>query len=199
MQFDKSFVFGSNPIYIIPHISYHMVRPILLVLGAVPAVLAAVVAASLLTQPDIPFSAAVSEDNIEIEYTIHDLRVVSFGVTERVGADRTQILTIKRDGDLRLMVTEDGFPQPTVESSLTEAEVIRIIALIKETGFMAMPEDTFPVRDDITQYARHSVKITLNGAVTKVTWPEQNATDGFIPPIITQVEIKLGEVLDVVR
>ena len=44
-----------------------MVRPIILVLGAVPAVAAAVVAASLLSQPEIPFSAAVSDDNIEIE------------------------------------------------------------------------------------------------------------------------------------
>lgn len=176
-----------------------MVRPILLAVGAIPAVLAAVTAASLLSQPEIPFSAAVFEDDIEIEYTVHDLRVVSFGVTERVGADRTQILTIQRDGDLRLMVTEDGFPRPTVESSLTEEEVIRIIALIKETGFMALPEDTFPVRDDAVEYTRHTVKVTLNGAVTKVTWPEQNATDGFVPPIITQVELKLGEVLEGAR
>lgn len=176
-----------------------MVRPIILVLGAVPAVAAAVVAASLLSQPEIPFSAAVSDDNIEIEYTVHDLRVVSFGVTERVGADRTQILTIQRDGDVRLIVTEEGFPQPTVRSSLTEEEVIRLIALIKETGFMALPEDTFPVRDDAVEYRRHAVKVTLNGAVTKVTWPEQNATDGFIPPIITQVEMKLGDVLEQAR
>ena len=173
-----------------------MVRPILLVLGAVPAVLAAVVAVSLVSQPDIPFSAAVPGDNIQIEYTIHDLRVVSFGVTERVGAERTQILTIQRDGDVRLIVTEDGFPQPTVESSLTEEEVIRLIALIKETGFMALPEDMFPIRDNVVEYRRHAVKVILNGAETKVTWPEQNATDGFIPPIITQVEMKLGDILE---
>lgn len=176
-----------------------MVKPIVLVLGAVPAVVAAAVAAMLLSQPGIPFSAAVPEDNIEIEYTVHDLRVVSFGVAERVGAERTQILTIQRDGDVRLIVTEGGFPQPTVESSLTEEDVIRLIALIKETGFMALPEDTFPVRDDIVEYRRHGVKVTLNGAETKITWPEQNATDAFIPPIITHVEMKLGDILERAR
>lgn len=176
-----------------------MVRPVILVLGAVPAVAAAAIAVSLLLQPAIPFSAAVPEDNIEIEYTIHNLRVVSFGVTERVGADRTQILTIQRDGDIRLIVTEDGFPQPTVESFLTEPEMIRLVALVKETGFMALPEDTFSIRDDVTQYVRHTVKVTLNGAVTRVTWPEQDATDEFIPPILTHVQTKLGEVLERVR
>ena len=176
-----------------------MVRPIMLVLGAVPAVVAVAVAAMLLSQPGIPFSAAVPEDNIEIEYTVHDLRVVSFGVTERVGADRTQILTVQRDGDVRLIVTEGGFPQPTVESSLSEEEVIRLIALIKETGFMALPEDTFPVGEDVVEYRRHAVKVTLNGAETKITWPEQNATDAFIPPIITHVEMKLGDILERAR
>ena len=49
-----------------------MVRPIILVLGAIPAVIAALFAIPLLTNPEIPFSAAVPEDNIEIEYTVHD-------------------------------------------------------------------------------------------------------------------------------
>lgn len=173
-----------------------MVRPIILVIGAIPAGIAVLFAVSLLTQPEIPFSAAVPEDNIEIEYTVHDLRKVSFGVTERVGADRTEILTVERDGDLTLIVTDGGYPQPTMHSSLSGEDVIRLIALIKETGFMAIPEDTFPVRDDVNEYRRHTVKVTLNGAVTKVTWPEQNATDTFLPPLITHVEANLQSILE---
>ncbi len=176
-----------------------MVKPIILVMGAIPAVVAALFAVSLLAPPEIPFSAAVPEDNIEIEYTVHDLRKVSFGVTERVGADRTEILTVERDGDLTLITTDGGYPQPTVHSSLSGEDVIRLIALIKETGFMAIPEDTFPVREDVSEYRRHTVKITLNGAVTKVTWPEQNATDTFLPPLITHVESNLQSVLERTR
>lgn len=176
-----------------------MVKPIILVLGAIPAVIAALFAIPLLTNPEIPFSAAVPEDNIEIEYTVHDLRKVSFGVTERVGADKTEILTVERDGGLTLLVTDGGYPQPTMHSELSEEEVMRTIALVKETGFMAIPEDIFPVRDDVTEYSRHTVKVTLNGAVTRVTWPEQNATDTFIPPIITQVELHLDGILERTR
>ena len=86
-----------------------------------------------------------------------------------------------------------------MHSELSEEEVMRTIALVKETGFMAIPEDIFPVRDDVTEYSRHTVKVTLNGAVTRITWPEQNATDMFIPPIITQVELHLDGILERAR
>lgn len=171
----------------------------MLILGAIPAAMALLLVIPLLTQPDIPFTAAVPQDDIEIEYTVHDLRRVSFGVTERLGADRTSILTIERDGDVRLFQTKEGYSEPTIYDTISENEVIRLIALIKETGFIALPENTFPVRDDITEYTRHTVKVTLNGAELKVTWPEPNATDKFIPPIITQVEGTLDLILENVR
>lgn len=172
-----------------------MVKPVIIILGAVPALAAILISVPLLTQQDIPFSAAVPGDAIEIEYSVHDLRVVSFGVTERLGADRSQILTIRGDGDVRLLVTEGGYPQPTVRQGISEDEVMRLVALIKETGFMAIPEDTFPVSDGIIEYARHTVKITLNGATTQITWPEQNATEAFIPPIITLVQERMDAIL----
>ena len=176
-----------------------MVKPVLLVLGAIPAAVAILLAASLLSQPEIPFSAAVPEDDIEIEYTVHDLRRVSFGVTERTGADRTNILTVERNGDITLLQINEGYPQPAIHDTLPEDEVIRLIALVKETGFMALPEDTFPVLENATEYTRHTVKVTLNGAITKVSWPEQDATAGFIPPIITHVENTLWSILEETR
>ena len=174
-----------------------MVRPTILVLGAIPAIIAMVLVAPMLLRSEIPFSAAVPEDDIKIEYTVNDLRRVSFGVTERLGAERTEILTLERNGDITLLITDGGYPQPTIQSSIDETDLMHIIALIKETGFMALPENNFPIKDDATEFTRHTVKITLNGAVTKITWPQQNATEKFIPPIITQVESKLEALLDV--
>ncbi len=176
-----------------------MVKPVILVLGAIPAIIAIILVAPMLGRAEIPFSAAVPEDDIEIEYTVHDLRRVSFGVTERLGADRTDILTIKEDGDVELRISEEGYAQPTITASMNQTEILHLVALIKETGFMALPEDTFPVRGDIEQYTRHTVKVTLNGAITRITWPEQDATDRFIPPIITQVESRLVAILDDTR
>lgn len=153
------------------------------------------IAIPLLTQPEIPFSAADPNDIIEIEYTKHHLKKVSFGVTERVGSEKTEILSIRKDGDVTYTVTERGYPQPDKKSEISQDEVLRLAALIKETGFMKIPSESFPVRDDVDEYQKSSVKITLNGAVTQIHWPEQNATDKFVPPIITQVESELEKIV----
>lgn len=172
-----------------------MVRPIVIGIAAIPAIIAILIAIPLLTQPEIPFSAANPNDRIEIEYTKHHLKKVSFGVTERVGSEKTEILSIQKDGDVTYTVTERGYPQPDKKSEISQDEVLRLAALIKETGFMAIPSESFPVRDDVDEYQKSSVKITLNGAVTQIHWPEQNATDKFVPPIITQVESELEKIV----
>ena len=71
----------------------------------------------------------------------------------------------------------------------------KIRALIKETGFIAIPSESFAILDDATEYQKSNVKITLNGQVNQIHWPEQNATSGFIPPIITMVESELDQIM----
>ena len=176
-----------------------MVKPIHIVFGAIPAIIAMLIAIPLLTQPEIPFSAANPNDRIEIEYTKHQLKKISFGVTERVGAQKTEILSITQNGDVRYTVTEEGYPKPDINSEIDEEQVKRLTALVKETGFMAIPSESFPVKEEITDYKRSSVKITLNGQITQIHWPEQNATEKFVPPIITMVESELDQIIKQVR
>ena len=71
----------------------------------------------------------------------------------------------------------------------------KLTALIKETGFMAIPNESFPINDDVKEYQKSSLKITLNGQVNQIHWPEQNATEKFVPPIITMVEAKLDQII----
>jgi len=176
-----------------------MVKPIHIAFGAIPAIIAILIAIPLVTQPEIPFSAANPNDRIEIQYTKHQLKKVSFGVTERVGAQKTEILSIKQDGDVTYTVTEEGYPQPDIKKEISQERVKRLTALIKETGFMAIPSESFPVRDNVTDYQRSSVKVTLNGRVTQIHWPEQNATEKFVPPIITLVESELDQIINQIR
>ena len=72
-------------------------------------------------------------------------------------------------------------------------------ALFKETGFMEIPSESFPVKDDIVNYQKSNIKITLNGQSTKIHWPQQNATEKFIPPIITMVELELDQIIEQIR
>ena len=172
-----------------------MVKKFHIILGAIPVIIALLISVPLLTKNEIPISAANSLDRIEIEYTKHQLKKISYGVTERTGAEKTEILYIKNDGDVKYSVTEQGYLQPDIRSKLDEKTLNRIKALIKETGFIAIPSESFPILDNATEYQKSNVKVTLNGRVNQIHWPEQNATSGFIPPIITMVELELDKII----
>ena len=172
-----------------------MVKPIYLALGAIPVIVALLISVPLLTKNEIPMSAANSADKIEIEYTKHQLKKISYGVTERTGSQKTEILFIKNDGNVKYSVTEQGYLQPDIRSKLDEEKLEKIKALIKETGFISIPSESFSILENVTDYQKSNVKITLNGRVNQIHWPEQNATSDFIPPIITMVESELDKII----
>ena len=173
-----------------------MVKPIVLVLAAIPAIVAVLIAIPLITKSDIPYSAANPNDVIEIEYTKHQLKKISFGVTERIGAQKTEILLIKNNGEIKYTVTEDGYPKPDIRSHLDDQKLRKLKALIKETGFISIPSESFPIRDNVTDFQKSNIKITLNGRVNQINWPEQNVTDKFIPPIISMVGSQLDKIAE---
>lgn len=172
-----------------------MVKSIYFVLGAIPVIVALLISVPLLTKNEIPMSAANSFDKIDIEYTKHQLKKISYGITERVGAQKTEILSIKNDGDIKYSVTEHGYIQPDIRSKLDKEKLDKLKALIKETGFIAIPSESFSILENATEYQKSNVKITLNGHVNQIHWPEQNATSDFIPPIITMVESELDQII----
>jgi hypothetical protein len=173
-----------------------MVKPVMLLIGAIPIIFAILIAIPMVTQPEIPRSAVVPEDQITIEYTKHQLKIVSFGVTERAGSEFTEILIVKNDGEIRYSVVEEGFPQPEETSRINKEKLKKLTAIIKETGFMQIPTESFPVREDVEEYQKSTIKVTLNGKTRQIHWPEQNATDKFIPPIITLVELELDQIIN---
>ena len=172
-----------------------MVKSFHLALGAIPVIMALLISVPLLTKNEIPISAANSFDKIEIEYTKHQLKKISFGVTERTGSQKTEILLIKNDGDTKYSVTDNGYLQPDIRSKLDEKQLNKIKALIKETGFISIPSESFLILENVTDYQKSNVKITLNGKTNQVHWPEQSATTDFIPPIITMVESELDQII----
>ncbi len=172
-----------------------MIKPIYLVFGAIPIIAAILLVTPLLLKNEIPTSAANYTDNIEIEYTKHQLKKISYGVTERIGAQKTEILFIKNNGEIKYSVTEQGYVKPDVRSKLDESKLNKIKALIKETGFISIPSESFKILDNVTEYQKSNVKVTLNGRVNQIHWPQQNTTSDFIPPIITMVESELDMIM----
>jgi hypothetical protein len=173
-----------------------MVKPIVIVIAAIPAIVAILIAIPLITQSEIPYSASNSSDITEIEYAKYQLKKISFGVTERVVAQKTEILLIKNNGEMKYSVNEDCYTKPDIKSTLDEQKLRKLKALIKETGFIAIPSESFQIRDNVTDFQKSNIKVILNGRINQINWPEQNATDQFIPPIISMVESQLDNIVE---
>ena len=172
-----------------------MVRPIILLLGAIPVLAAIFIVVPQLTRPEISTSAVNSTDVISIEYDKQHLKKVSFGLTESLGADKTDVLTIQNDGESIYQVTKNGYSEPDVKYQLEKLELKKLTALIKETGFMEIPSDSFPVKPNALEYDKFGLQVTLNGKSVNLQWAEQNASQTFIPPIVTQVQSELDGII----
>ena len=173
-----------------------MVKPIILAIGAIPVILAILIVIPMVTMEEIPISAINPNDKIQIEFTKHDLRIVSFGVTDKTIADNTQVLTIENDGTVQYTEIKDGVNKSQFTSSISNEQLQKLSAMIKETGFMLIPKESFPIKDDVESYTKFTVKITLNDAKTQIFWPEQDATEKFIPPIVTMLESELEGIIN---
>jgi len=172
-----------------------MVRPIMLLFGAIPVLAAIFIVVPQLTRPDIPSSAVNSNDIISIEYSKQHLKKVSFGLTETLGADKTEVLTIENDGGATYGVTKNGYSEPDIKYQLEKPELTKLTALIKETGFMGITSDSFPVKTDAREYDKFGLQVTLNGKSVNLQWAEQNASQAFIPPLVTQVQSNLDGII----
>ena len=173
-----------------------MVKPFVLAMCAIPVIFAILIVIPMLTMEEIPTSAINSSDRIHVEFTKHDLRIVSFGVTEKTVADITQILTVENDGTVQYTEIKDGVNQSQITSSISNEQLQKLTALIKETGFMLIPKESFPIKDGVESYTKFTIKITLNDERTQIFWPEQDATEKFIPPIVTMLESELEGIIN---
>ena len=116
-----------------------MVRPIIIILGAIPVLAALFIVVPTLLRPEIPNVAVNSDDVISIQYTKEHLKKISFGLTQSIGADTAEVVTIANDGQTIYSLTKNGYSEPDKQYQLSKDEVKKLTALIKETGFMDIP------------------------------------------------------------
>lgn len=149
-----------------------------------------------LLRPEIPSVAVNPDDVISIEYSKQHLKKISFGLTQSIGAQKTEVLTISNDGQASYSLTKDGYSEPDKKYQLSKQDVTRLTALVKETGFMQIPQTSFPIKSDLDEYDKYGLQVTLNGKSVTVSWPDQNSTQEFIPPLINQVQYSLDGIIE---
>jgi|TARA_B000000565_G_C23658991_1_gene329667 hypothetical protein len=183
----------------IKNICSKLVKPILIVGGAIPIILAIIIVIPLVTAPEIANTAIDPLDESEIEFTVHQLRNISPGIIDRLTAEQTEIIIIKNDGTVNYTITKDGTVSPEKTIKIDESKRMKLVAMIKETGFLSIPFESFSIKDDIESYQKFGLKITLNENSNQLYWPEPDATDQMIPPIITMVQEELELIMEIIR
>ena len=183
----------------IVNICSKMVKPILFVGGAIPVIFAIIIVIPLVTAPEIANTAIDPSDKSEIEFITHHLRNTSLGITDRMTAEQTEIIVIKNDGTVTYSITKDGKVSTPKIIKIDNSQRIKLVAMIKETGFLSIPFESFSIKDGIETYQKFGLKITLNQDTNQLYWPEPNATEKMIPPIITMVQEELELIMEIIR
>ncbi len=170
-----------------------MLKPVTILAAAIPAAIAILFAIALLGQDEIPFQAASPYDRLDIEYTRHQVQLLSRGVSENTVSVYSELLLLREDGSVEytMITAHDAKP---IKYSVGPDGVNRLKALIKETGFSSI-NAKFPISKNATEYTVSTIKVNLNGERSQIRWPEQNATDMFIPPVITAVQEELDKII----
>ena len=83
--------------------------------------------------------------------------------------------------------------------TIDNSQRIKLVAMIKETGFLSLPFESFAIKDGIETYQKFGLKITLNDDTNQLYWPEADATEQMIPPIITMVQEELELIMEIIR
>ena len=83
-----------------------MARPIIIILAAIPILAAIFIVVPQLLRPEISNVAVNPEDTMIIEYTKEHLQKISFGLTQSIGADTAEVLTIQNDGSAVYSLTK---------------------------------------------------------------------------------------------
>ncbi len=176
-----------------------MARPIVLILAAIPILAAIFIVVPVLTRPEVSSSIVNSEDTMTLQYTKEHLQKVSFGVTQSMGADTAEVLTIQNDGSTVYSLTKNGYSNPDVKYQLSSEDLTKLKALIKETGFVDIPDTVYQVKPDASNYEKYGLQLTFDGKTVNLQWADANASQEFVPPIITQVQSTLDDIIGEIK
>jgi len=171
-----------------------MPRASVLAVGAIPVAVAVLIAVPLLAADRVPATTLLPGDMVEFEHTLRQMGPAQ-GPAGLDRATAVRVLEIDASGSARLLATEGGV---TSEHSarLGDAELQRLRALVKETGFMSIAAPSFVDGGLSGEHDLHALRVTLNGEERRVRWSEDASGEGPAPPIVIAVREELDAIAE---
>ena len=167
----------------------------LIAAATIPIIIALVIAIPKMSPGDQTTTSTSAQ--MRIQFVKEDMRRVSFGVTETVGAQKSETLIINNDGNAFYNVDVEGEKGSQTRFQVDAKEVKRIKALVAETGFMQIPKEQFDVMDNATEFTRYTLTVSLDGSTKTVQWVDETASEDFVPALLTMLrDTLLGTIKD---
>ena len=159
----------------------------LLIGAASIAVIIALAIAIPKIAPGNPAGTSASTE-MRIEFVKEDMRRVIFGVTENVGAQRSERLIINDDGTAFYTLNVEGDKGAQTKFQIASQELKRIKALIAETGFMQIPKERFDARDDVTEFTRYTLTASIGSSTKTIQWVDETSSKDSVPALLTMLK-----------
>lgn len=172
-----------------------MSKKVLIGAAAIPIVIALVIAIPKISPGGEQTATSTTASFMRIEFTKEDVRVISFGVTERVGALRSESLVIDEKGQAFYDVKVEGEKGSQNRFKVSSQDMKRLKSLITDTGFMQIPKSEFEAKEDVEEYTRFTIKVDLDGQEKTVQWADPSVAQDFVPPLLIMLADRLGEII----
>ena len=170
-----------------------MSKKILIAVAVVIVIIALVIAVPKISPSGQ--GATNTPTEMRIEFIKEEMRRVSFGVTESVGAEKSETLTITDDGTAFYNVNVEGERGSQTKFQVDAQELKRMKALIAETGFMQIPKEQFDARDNVTEFTRYTLTATLGSSTKTIQWVDEESSKDSVPALLTRLKDSLLELI----
>lgn len=130
---------------------------------------------------------------MRIEFINEEMKRVSFGVTESIGAQKSETLIINNDGIAFYTLSVEGEKGSQTKFQIDGQELKRIRALITETGFMHIPKEQFEPRDNVTEFTRYTLTASFGSSTKTVQWVDESSSKDTVPALLTMIKDTLIE------
>jgi len=162
--------------------------------AVIPIIIALVIAIPKIS-PDGDQTSTSTALFIRIEFIKEDMKRLSYGVTERTGALKSESLIIDEKGQAFYDVKVEGEKGSQTRFQVNSQDMKRLKALITDTGFMQIPKSEFTIKDDASEFVRYTLKVNLDNQMKTVQWVEESASEDFVPPLLTMLSDNITEIV----
>lgn len=166
----------------------------LIIAAAIPIVIAMIIAIPKIS-PGSEQAAVSAATQLRIEFMKEDMKRVIFGVTETIGAQKSEKLIVNNNGDAIYNLSIEGEKGSQTRFKVSLLEVKRLRSLIVDTGFMQIPKSEFGVKDDATEFTRYTLTVSLDSNTKSIQWFNEEASKEFVPALLVMLADEMQKII----